>query len=183
MPVYDYDEYVSKHSDKFARILLDEETISSINDLAKIISQEKLQEKHHAFDCHNELKRFTTGMLGEAAVEKLLGLRIREWKIGGDSRDYHHPDIKRYNVGIKTVEYGKFPIIFIHNTYPQIICIKSKVYDNLIFVCGLATKEILNTYQDTELILDRNLKKRGTKTGFYGFEYLKPIYTLDDLLA
>ncbi|MBP8781802.1 MAG: hypothetical protein KBH03_04070 [Paludibacteraceae bacterium] len=35
--------------------------------------------------------------------------------------------------------------------------------------------------QDTSLILDRNLRARGTKTGFYGFQYLKPIESLKDI--
>jgi hypothetical protein len=94
---------------------------------------------------------------------------------------YHQPDIPGYSVGIKTVEQGKFPIIFKKNDYPQIICIRSLKEPNLIYVCGLATKEVLNTYQDTSLILDRNLRARGTKTGFYGFQYLKPIESLKDI--
>ena len=84
-------------------------------------------------------------------------------------------------VGIKTVERDKFPIIFKDNSYPQIICIKSTKYNNLIFVCGLATSNVLNNYQDDDLILDPNLRARGTKTGFYGFEQLVPIKSLNDL--
>ena len=52
---------------------------------------------------------------------------------------------------------------------------------NLIFVCGLATSNVLNNYQDDDLILDPNLRARGTKTGFYGFEQLVPIKSLNDL--
>lgn len=91
------------------------------------------------------------------------------------------PDIPGYRVGIKTVERDKFPIIFKDNSYPQIICIKSTKYNNLIFVCGLATSNVLNNYQDDDLILDPNLRARGTKTGFYGFEQLVPIKSLNDL--
>ena len=94
---------------------------------------------------------------------------------------YYIPDIPGYRVGIKTVERDKFPIIFKDNSYPQIICIKSTKYNNLIFVCGLATSNVLNNYQDDDLILDPNLRARGTKTGFYGFEQLVPIKSLNDL--
>lgn len=39
----------------------------------------------------------------------------------------------------------------------------------------MATSNVLNNYQDDDLILDPNLRARGTKTGFYGFEQLVPI--------
>lgn len=35
--------------------------------------------------------------------------------------------------------------------------------------------------RDDDLILDPNLRARGTKTGFYGFEQLVPIKSLSDL--
>ena len=52
---------------------------------------------------------------------------------------------------------------------------------NLIFVCGLATTDVLNNYQDDNLIIDPNLRARGTKTGFYGFSELTPIQSIKDL--
>ena len=109
-----------------------------------------------------------------------MGIPIIDWSIG-NSDFYNNPDIPGYKVGIKTVERNKYPIIFKNNMYPQIICIKSIQCDNLVFVCGLATKEVLNEYQDDNLILDENLRKRGTKTGFYGFSHLLPVRSLDDL--
>ena len=52
---------------------------------------------------------------------------------------------------------------------------------DLIFVCGLATADVLNKYQDIDLILDPNLRNRGTKTGFYGFKYLQPLTNIGDI--
>ena len=114
------------------------------------------------------------------SLERDRGIPIINWTIGYSGL-YHIPDIPGYRVGIKTVERDKFPIIFKDNSYPQIICIKSTKYNNLIFVCGLATSNVLNNYQDDDLILDPNLRARGTKTGFYGFEQLVPIKSLNDL--
>ena len=74
-------------------------------------------------------------------------------------------------------------IIFKDNSYPQIICIKSTKYNNLIFVCGLATSNVLNNYQDDDLILDPNLRARGTKTSFYGFEQLVPIKSILSIMT
>lgn len=118
--------------------------------------------------------------MGEAALEKILGIPIIDWTIG-DSDKYHIPDIPGYKIGIKTVEYGKFPIVFKHNYYPQIICIVDTKKVGNVYVCGMASVEVLNTYQDDSLIIDDKLRSRGTKTGFYGFDFITPIESLDDL--
>lgn len=175
-----YDEYVTKHSNTFTRVVLDPEYVTRIQDFVAELVEAKAKEDHHKIDSHQEVKRFTTGFLGEAALEKLFGIPIIDWSISYSGL-YHIPDIPGYRVGIKTVERNKFPIIFKSNSYSQIICIKSTMYNNLVFVCGLATSDILNKYQDDDLILDPNLRARGTKTGFYGFEHLDPIHSLDDL--
>nr|DAJ95802.1 MAG TPA: hypothetical protein [Caudoviricetes sp.] len=175
-----YEDYVVNYSGSFKRILLDLDYVERIENFVTKLVQAKAKEKHHKIDCKNEVKRFTTGLLGEAALEKLFNIDIIDWTIGYSGL-YHIPDIPGYKVGIKTVERNKFPVIFKENDYPQIICVRSLERNNLIFVCGLATEEVLNQYQDDELILDSNLLARGTKTGFYGFEHLIPVNTLNDL--
>ena len=176
-----YDECVTKYSDSFVRVVLDPGYVSRIQNFVTELVEAKSKEDHHKIDSNKEVKRFTTGFLGEAALEKLFGIPIIDWTIGYSGL-YHIPDIPGYRVGIKTVERDKFPIIFKDNSYPQIICIKSTKYNNLIFVCGLATSNVLNNYQDDDLILDPNLRARGTKTGFYGFEQLVPIKSLNEII-
>lgn len=121
---YTYEDYVIKYSANFKRVLIDRDYISRIENFVNDIIGAKEKEAHHIIDSSKELKRFMTGFMGEAALEKLFGIPIIDWTIG-DSSYYHHPDIPGYNVGIKTVEKGKFPIIFRKNDYPQIICIRS----------------------------------------------------------
>ena len=82
-------------------------------------------------------------------------------------------------MGVKTVEYGKFPVIFKKSFKPEIILIKND--DKNAFVCGLATPEQLNKYQYDELILSPLLRNRGTKTCYYNFRDLKKIESLSDL--
>lgn len=96
-------------------------------------------------------KRIITGLLGKYALEQVLGIEIIDWSIG-KSKDFNKPDIPEYEVGIKTVEYGKFPIIFKKNDYPQIICIVKKD-ENTVYVCGLGEVDVLNEYQDDDLII------------------------------
>lgn len=176
----DYYDCVTKYSDRFRRVLIDPDYVAKIDDFSDRLAKAKASEEHHVVDGNKAKKRFMTGLLGEAALEKVLGIKIIDWTIG-DSANYQNPDIPGYRVGIKTVEKGKFPIIFKNNWYPQIICIRSDYRDDLVFVCGLATTGALNSCQDDDLILDPNLRARGTKTGFYGFEHLISIQSLNDL--
>ena len=175
-----YDYYVTQYSSKFKRVLIDRNECERIKVFAKYLAEAKANEKHHLKDNGQAEKRFITGTMGEAALEKLFGIDIIDWSIG-ESAFYHNPDVPNYNVGIKTVEQGKFPIIFKNNDYPQIICIRSEKIDNLIFVCGLATPAVLNRYQSDDLILSDNLRARGTKTAFFGFSELRQVNSLDDI--
>lgn len=154
--------------------------LEKIDSFTNQIIQVKQQEKHHKIDNNNEYKRFSTGIMGEYAVEKLLGYPFVDWSVG-DSVDYNVADLNALglNIGIKTVEIGKYPIIHKKAERPEIICIKRK--NDLIIICGLATVEVLNTYQDTNLILSSALRRKGTKTGFYGFEHLIGFSTLEEL--
>lgn len=180
MCTYNYNDCVARFSGNFKRVLIDRDYITRIEKLARDIVSAKAIESHHQVDNGKELKRFTTGLMGEAALEKLLGINIIDWTVG-NSITYHHPDIPGYSVGIKTVEKGKFPIVFKDNRYPQIICIRADYRDDLVFVCGLATVDTLNSCQSDELVLDPRLLGRGTKTGFWGFNQLLPISSINDI--
>ena len=83
-------------------------------------------------DPFQEEKRWFTGFCGEAACEELLGIEIIDWSIGS-SEKYHVSDLKEqgYNVGVKTVEWGKFHVIFRTSRSPQIMVFKMKDVDFL----------------------------------------------------
>lgn len=114
-----YDECVTKYSDSFVRVVLDPGYVSRIQNFVTELVEAKSKEDHHKIDSNKEVKRFTTGFLGEAALEKLFGIPIIDWTIGYSGL-YHIPDIPGYRVGIKTVERDKFPIIFKDNSYPRL---------------------------------------------------------------
>ena len=82
-------------------------------------------------------------------------------------------------MGVKTVEMGKFPVIFKKEYQPELIVVKRN--ENTVILCGLATVDVLTRYQDDSLVLSAALRRRDTKTGFYGFEHLQKIETLDDV--
>ena len=171
--IYDYHDCVDAYADSFETIKLDSRFISRLSSWVEKVIKEKLGEDHHKIDGNKETTRWTTGYLGECAVEEFLGEKFIDWSVG-DSAYYHKPDLSPLGIdcGIKTVEHGKFPLIFKQSDNPEFIVIR-KNYDTF-WLCGYADPYVLNTYQSDELVLDAALRKRGTKTAFYGFEHLIP---------
>lgn len=90
-----YEEYVVKFSKNFRCVKIDTKYVSKIYDFASKVVSEKLKEAHHKRDSHQEIKRFFTGFLGEAALEKILKIDIIDWSIGTSKRDSQQ-EIKRF---------------------------------------------------------------------------------------
>lgn len=176
-----YLKYVAPFAENRPRIILSDTKREKINNLAKRIIAAKVSESHHKIDSFNELKRFTTGLLGESAMEELLGVEIVDFSVG-DSSVFNIADLNKlgYDIGIKTVEVWKFPIIHKNVKRPEIINV---LRDEKTVVCfGYASKRVLEAFQSDVYILSPSLRARGTKTGFYGFQHLIPITCLDDVI-
>lgn len=169
-----YNQRVSNHASKFIKIWLNPMELKYIRDVASKIVAEKLSETAYKKDGASLIKRYVNGLKGEAAVAKHLGITIINPDVGV-STVFDVPDIPGYGVGIKTVDFGHFPIVPKANTYPQIICICHPSSDNVVYICGLANVDTLNRFQCDDLILDPNLKAKGSKTGFWGFMDLKEV--------
>lgn len=164
------------------KITLSDSDIMRLDAFVDLVINKKRGEYHHKVDGYNERKRWSTGIGGEIAIEKFLNKEFVDFSVGR-SNDYHVPDLTSINIkaGVKTVEYGKFPIIFKKSYKPEIIVIKKN--DRDFFICGLASVNVLNTYQSEDLVLSPSLISRGTKTGFYGFEHLEKFSSYSELLA
>jgi hypothetical protein len=181
-----YEEYVQANYNNYKKFVFTNKELLPIIELTKRIVDEKQKEENHRIDNLNTHKRFMTGLIGELAVEKFLNINIIDYS-QSHSKFYNQPDIANQRIGIKTVEYGKVPLIPAHNTYSQIICIRET--PRTVLVCGLATADVLNEYQDEDLVLAKSLRqlneqKRASgrqnsiKTGFYGFHKLVDINTI-----
>lgn len=159
-------------------VRINDDTIEKIKKFVPVLIKEKMKEVDHQRDYTNEAKRHYTGYMGEAALEQLFGILIIDWTIG-ESYKYNVPDIPNYNVGIKSFNIGNFPIITKKNTVNQIFCTLLTL--NTVRVCGLATVDILNSYQSDMLIKSPLLRAKGYKTGFYGLDKLIPVRNLSDI--
>ena len=155
--------------------------IKILDDFVRGVITKKKEEKHHLDDPYNEAKRWRTGMGGELALEIFLGKKFADLSVG-NSNDYHVPDLSALglSVGIKTVELGKYPVIFKRSSKPEIIILKLE--DAKYCILGLATPDVLNRYQDDSVILSPSLKARGTKTGFVGLHSVKRFRSYEELV-
>lgn len=175
-----FEKNVSPYLDTYPRVIFTEKELKRCQTFAfvKAAMKKNSGEKCHQVDGGQEYKRNYTGILGELAIEKFLGIQFIDWTVGPNSAKYNLPDVGVKNVGVKTVECGKMPIVQSHSYYPEIICIKNE--DDSVSIAGLATVEVLNQSEnlDENLILSPNLRNRKVKSGFKGFKNLIPIDTL-----
>ena len=169
-----YQQRIANCANKFIKITLTPLELQYILNTANSIVQAKTNETSYKKDGASMLKRYVNGLKGEAAVGKHLGIPIINPDVGV-SIDFDNPDIPGYSIGVKTVDYGNFPVIPKNNTYSQIICICHPSANGVVYICGLADVDTLNKFQHDDLLLDPNLKAKGTKTGFWGFSQLKEV--------
>ena len=162
-------------------VTLTENNTKRLDEFVKNVMIKKKNESHHIVDSFNEAKRWRTGTGGEMALGQYIDKEFVDLTIG-ESNDYHVPDLSSIglNVGIKTVELGKYPIIFKHSEKPEIIIIR--LNDEKFCILGVATPEDLNKYQSDDEILSPSLKARGTKTAFTGLYKIKPFSNYEELV-
>jgi hypothetical protein len=159
-------------------VLIDKSSIDKINGFVIALADAKIKEWHYAIDGNKLVKRLTTGLIGERALEIMLGTPIINWTIG-NSRSYNTPDIPHLGIGVKTVEKGLYPLVSVKPKTAQIICIKDG--PDRVIVCGLASIAILKKYSNLDLVVDYRARMRGTKAGFYGLDKLEKFSNLDEL--
>lgn len=159
-------------------VLIPYEKREEIDDFVKKVIRVKSHEKVHQHDGRKEEKRWKTGRMGECALEILFKRKFTDWQIG-KSEDFSYADLKDLGVdiGIKTVDYGSFPLVHKHSKRAEIICV---TYGNKVYVLGLAMPDILNKYSDSKYV--HNPDARDRKTGFYGFDKLIPIHSYENLM-
>ena len=164
------------------RITIPEPKVEKVRALAERIASAKVGEEHHKIDGGSEFKRQYTGLLGEAALEEFFGIDIIDYSVG-NSNEYNVADLRKIglDIGVKTVEICKFPIVHKRPYRPELICVKRK--ENEVVFFGYASMEVLARYQTDDFILDGRLRQRGTKSAFYGFSELIEIDSLKTLKA
>jgi hypothetical protein len=174
-----YDTWVKPIRSNFERLELSNEEVELVEYTATKIADAKRIEKGYLTDSGSLVKRWTTGLGGEVALGNYLNQRIMDETVG-PSTEYNIGDLKKIglNIGVKSVEYGKFPLVHVNPVRCEIILIKHpKKY--MYMICGLYTPDIMKAYSSRDFVLDERV--RETKTGFYGIPLYKKFNNLDDL--
>jgi len=172
-----YDDYVNLLPN-FPKIIVGEKKYKKIYDHVSKLEVAKMQEAAHKRDNKAHFKRHFTGILGEGALENYLQIAIIDYTISHSSNHAHADLIAHgFNVGIKTVEYGKLPLVEIGAKRPEVILIK-KQNEPLFWLCGVFMPDVLRKYSDTSLILDKNIVG---KTCFYALNKGIMFTTLEEL--
>jgi len=146
----------------------------------KVIEKKRAEGGQYFTDPTSLAKRYYTGWCGESAVEKYIGKPFVDFSVG-DSQSYYVPDLRSagYEVGVKTVNKGDFPLLEIPSpsrpTTPQVIVVRSSKSD--FHICGLATYEIVNDPTNFSPLLVRSggVLENGLKSAFYRFDKLTPL--------
>lgn len=173
-----YNYQITKALDKGTTVKLLDTT--RLNEFIVAVMAKKKEESHHKIDPFNEAVRWRTGVGGELALEQMLGEKFVDLSVG-ESDDFHTPDLSKLGlkVGVKSVEKGKYPVIFKKSETPEIIVLR--LSDDTFSILGVVLPEDLNKYQDDDLILSPSLRARGTKTAFTGLHKIKPFNNLEQL--
>jgi len=152
----------------------------------------KLRESRFQMDNDQMVNRAMAGFLGEAAIETLFGIPVLDRDKDGklsvkSSYSFKTADLSAsgLDVGVKTVEWGKFPVIKRTVRRPQMISFK--VGSRTFLVGGYASMKVLRDFQSSIYILNEALRNKRKNDGqlekvcFYGFHKLVQIHDLDTL--
>lgn len=166
--------------EKLPKVQLSESEVKPIKNFCKEIMAAKLEERHYQVDNDQIDSRFETGFFGQAAVDKFLGINTFDYSVG-KSKEYDVSDLSSIDIdcGVKSADWSNYHVIHKRAKRSEILTVRYNEYEYII--CGLATIDILQSYQDDKLIMSHKLRARGVKTGFYGYEHLKQFKNLEEL--
>lgn len=175
----DFEAYFEPEIDRFQRLTISSEGFKRASEWANQAVGEKKDEKVHKIDDDREEVRWLTGTTGETALEEFLGASFRD-ETFGESRKYGVPDLEPLGIraGVKCIKRGNFPVVPVNPKWPEVIVVKD---DAEFYICGIATPQDMRECSTMGLILNRKLRERGVKTGFYGFDRLIPFNNLAEL--
>lgn len=173
-----FNYFVGQHLTSYPKVSLSHEKDAQIREfVAQVIEKKRLEGGQYFKDAESLAKRYYTGWGGECAVEQYIDTPFVDFTIG-DSHDYYVPDLRSagYEVGVKTVNMGDFPLLRIpspsSSNTPQIIVVRESRFD--FYICGLATYDVVNNKDNFSQLLVRSggVLELGVKSAFYRFDLL-----------
>lgn len=143
----------------------------------KALNLKNINELRDRFEGVAFYENFSNKILGICAIEKLFEIELIDWSNIQPKRFIPKISLPEIDVDVVSCGNGKFPVINKINTKPAIITINMS--DDYIWVCGLASAEVLNRFQNDKLV--GGVMNSNLKTAFVGFDELIQIKSVDDL--
>src|SRR6056297_476701 len=161
-------------------IKIKEKKVEKIRNFVLKVINTKKDEKGYRNDNKRLFKRFYNGMLGEVAVEQFLDTSFIDWTVG-PSRLYNRADLTNLglNIGVKSVEYGKLPLIKKNPLRGEIINLIMN--ESTVMIGGYASIFDLMVFGNDEMVLSSAVKNKGVKTAFDGLHMLLPFNDIEEL--
>lgn len=127
-------------------------------------------------------RRFTRELMSEIALEKFLGIKFINWAAKSKLRDFPNRLVyENLIVGITPLDFAEYPILIDEEiTLPQIFCIKKG--EDSVYICGVATKEILLNNRKDISSLPMALGKKVVFTGIKHLVKFDSIQSLEEIL-
>lgn len=180
-----WNDLFCKEKDSYIRVQITAEEEMMLSKTAQRMNKKEEKEYVYTLDNRGISTRWFVGLVGEYAVSKVL----KQWGLIDDmpsfdleeglSYLYDTADMIKvgFNLGCKTVGIGKAALVKEHEKYPEIISVYDK-FQKVVYICGIATPDVLNRYSDLSLVEDDRVRsKAGSvagKVGFNRFDKLIP---------
>jgi len=183
-----YGEAIKGILEKSIKVIISKDEMIQISNWVNMLVQTKKVENGFYKNRTKESLQygFDSGYQAEFGVQKCLKINFIDWSIRTDKKlqDYNFADLKNIglDIGVKTRRYGKFPLVSINPTTPEIITVEivnSELEQIEIYICGYATVECLKKYSNKNFSDPPDAV--GKKMLFFGYEHLLPFKTIDDL--
>lgn len=166
------------------RVTFSPSELSFARYLAGRIAAQKVLEGHHKIDSAKEVERWTTGLLGEIAVQNVFGIDFIDYGVGASS-DYNKPDLMAagFDVGVKTSCFPNYPVISRSVEYPELFVVLNANKTQGI-IAGLASVELLKKNADS-IENERYVKASSMldrKNAFTDLDILRIVTSKEDLM-
>ena len=173
----DFIKHIISERSNFINIVLNYKDIKNLEgSVLKTLQLKNTFQLNDRLDGVSFFKKFSRKVSGVIAIEKLLNIKFLDWHKINPATYQPIINFEGKKIEVVTFHMQTFPKIAINNKTPNIFVMQA---DKRKFsVCGFASTEILNKYQDINLMDDYLAKNT---TAFYGFKYLIKVTNVNDL--
>ncbi len=181
----------------YKEVCITDEEFKALDEFAWKVAEYKKKEQAETYKDKSVVWMHNTFLIGICAEWCVLKHTNHSWDvldIGiGRVKSFIEPDLRYAGLpfGVKTAKIGNPQMVYPDHKQDEIICNAKPYYGKTaetgehiitriwkIYICGIATAEVIRKYQSPDYILNQNIKQSEIKNGFYGYDYLEPLTDL-----